>query len=534
MANVANPERARFDPLSNVLGMPDPQAAPAPHRWRGAAAGATAVAAALASGELVAALAGEPQTPVLAVGAEFVDRFAASLKEVAVAIFGTNDKPALVTGTVVVTLLLGAAAGALGRGRAWLVPGLVAVLASVGLAAQLADPRSSLLVAVVTAVVSTLVGWLVWRGLSGALERRAESGSRATPSRRHFLALTGAVAVAAAGMAAISRLVAGLRGETAAMPDAELPEPGSSVPIPDTAAFEADGVSPYVTDNDDFYRIDTALTVPRVDVTSWTLRVEGMVDAPLTIGYEELLAMPSVERPVTLQCVSNEVGGDLVDNAVWQGVPLLDVLEMAGVQGGAEQVFSTSVDGWTCGFPLAALSGERTALLAYAMNGEPLPPEHGFPVRLVVAGLYGYVSATKWLESIELTTWDGRDGFWVPRGWAKEGPIKLASRIDVPGDGEEVAAGSVVIGGVAWLPATGVGGVEVRLDGGEWRECELAPVANEDTWVQWRLRVELEPGRHVATVRAIDADGRPQDEAVRPPAPDGATGLHEREFDVVG
>ena len=503
--------------------------------WRSAVAGMVTVAAALATGELVAALLGAAQTPLLAVGAQFVDRFAASLKELAVAVFGTNDKPALLIGTVTVTLLLGAIAGVLARRIGWLVPALVAVLSLVGAAAQLADPRSSLVVVVVGGVAANAAGWAVWRLLGRGLGAGAASAGQRPPSRRDFLALSGVTAAAAAGAAALSRVAAGATGSGAPAPDIALPEPGDIVSIPDTAAFEADGVSPYVTSSEDFYRIDTALTVPRVDVANWRLRIEGMVDQPIEIDYEQLLAMPSVERPVTLQCVSNQVGGNLVDNAVWQGVPLADLLASVGVQQGAEQVFSTSVDGFTAGFPTAIVDGDRTVLVAYAMNGEPLPPEHGFPARLVVAGLYGYVSATKWLETIELTTWDGNDGYWVPRGWSKEGPIKLASRIDVPGDGESVPAGSVVLGGVAWLPDTGIGAVEVSLDGGDWVACELAPVANADTWVQWRLEApDVGVGSHRAEVRAQDARGDYQSEEELPPAPDGATGLHSREFDVVG
>ncbi|WP_162458294.1 molybdopterin-dependent oxidoreductase [Pseudactinotalea terrae] len=502
-------------------------------RWQRAVAGAVTVAAALAAGELVAAATGATETPLLAVGSQFVDTFAASLKELAVAIFGTNDKAALVTGTVIVTLLLGALAGVMSRRAPWLVPLLVLVLSVVGIASQIADPRSSLLLALLGAIVANVVGLLAWRVLGGEVARRGDSERDAPPSRRQFLTISGLTALAAAGVAAISRVVANVGGPTS-VPEIALPEPVSTVPLPDNAGFEAQGISPYVTDAEEFYRIDTALTVPRVDVSTWRLRIDGMVAEPLEIDFEQLLAMPSVEMPVTLQCVSNYVGGDLVDNAVWQGVPLLDLLERAGVRDGAEQVFSTSVDGWTCGFPLAALDGERTALVAYAMNGEPLLPEHGFPVRLVVAGLYGYVSATKWLETIELTTWDDRDGYWVPRGWAKEGPIKLASRIDVPAQGEQVGA-DAVIGGVAWLPATGVGAVEVQLDGGPWQECELAPVADVDTWVQWRLPVPgLEPGSHRAVVRAVDAEGNTQTDMEAPPAPDGATGWHAREFDVVG
>lgn len=498
--------------------------------WAGAIAGAVAVGGALATGELVSTAAGQSQTPVLAVGAEFVDRFAASLKEIAVAIFGTNDKVALVTGTVVVVLGLGAIAGLLGRRWPWLVPALVGALALVGVAAQLADARSSEITAVIGAVLAFAVGVVLWRVLTRARDRTTAS---AGGSRRRFLAMSGLAAVGSAVAAVASRALV-----PTAMADVTLPEPQQRVPLPttaDTAAFEADGISPYVTASEDFYRIDTALTVPRIDPTTWKLEISGMVDEPITLDLDQILAMPSVERPVTLQCVSNEVGGDLVDNAVWQGVPLLDVLAMAGVQADAEQVFTTSVDGFTAGFPVTALDGDRTALLAYAMNGEPLLPEHGFPVRLVVAGLYGYVSATKWLSSIELTTWADRDGFWIPRGWAKEGPIKLASRIDVPGPGDQFDVGAVVIGGVAWLPSTGVGAVEVSVDGGDWTECELAPVANDDTWVQWRLPLpDLAAGPHHAVVRARDADGTVQTDAVAPPAPDGSSGYHSREFDVVG
>ena len=233
---------------------------------------------------------------------------------------------------------------------------------------------------------------------------------------------------------------------------------------------------------------------------------------------------------MTLQCVSNDVGGNLVGNARWQGVPLADLLDRAGVRSRAEQVFSRSVDGWTSGFPLDVARDGRIAMVAYAMNGERLPLTHGFPARLVVSGLYGYVSATKWLESITLTTWDGADGYWVPRGWSKEAPIKLTSRIDVPRAGERVPAGTVALGGVAWAPSIGVSAVEVSIDDGPWLPCELGRVASEHTWVQWRLLADVRPGRHVARVRATDANGRRQIVAVQEPAPDGATGLHRVSF----
>ena len=282
----------------------------------------------------------------------------------------------------------------------------------------------------------------------------------------------------------------------------------------------------------DFYRIDTALLVPQVDADSWDLSVGGLVARPFSIGYDELLSLPSIEQVVTLQCVSNEVGDELVGTAVWQGVALATLLDRAGVKDSAEQVFSTSVDGWNCGFPISVLDGERPAMIAYAMNGERLPARHGFPARLVVSGLYGYVSATKWLSTIELTTWDGTDGYWVPRGWSKKGPIKLTSRIDVPRSGASVTPGRTPIAGVAWRPATGISAVQISIDGGDWLDCELGEVASEHTWVQWKRDWDATPGDHEVVVRAVDARGEPQITRYQEPAPDGATGLHRVSFTV--
>jgi hypothetical protein len=251
-------------------------------------------------------------------------------------------------------------------------------------------------------------------------------------------------------------------------------------------------------------------------------------DAParMRLAYDELLAMPMAERDVTLACVSNGVGGRYVGNARWLGVPLGDLLERAGVQAGATQIVGRSVDDFTVGFPTEAAFDGRTAMVAVGMNGEPLPIAHGFPARLVVAGLYGYVSATKWLAEIELTTWEAFDAYWIPRGWAKEAPIKLQSRIDVPRKNQEVTAGLVPVAGVAWSPPVGIGAVEVRIDDGPWVAAELGPLAGSESWRQWSYAWNAGPGGHVLTVRAIDADGNVQDEARRPPRPDGATGYH--------
>jgi DMSO/TMAO reductase YedYZ molybdopterin-dependent catalytic subunit len=296
--------------------------------------------------------------------------------------------------------------------------------------------------------------------------------------------------------------------------------------------FAEPGLSPFVTPTADFFRIDTALSIPRVDPSSWSLSIDGLVDRPFSLTFDELLALDAVEVPVTLQCVSNEVGGDLVGNAVWQGVPLALLLDRAGARPEGTQVVGRSVDGFTAGFPTELAGDGRTALVAYAMNGDLLPPRHGFPARLVVAGLYGYVSATKWLSEIELTRLEDVDGYWISRGWAKDGPIKIASRIDVPRSGASVAAGRVAVAGVAWAPVRGISAVEVQVDDGPWRPAMLGTAASDETWIQWHLAWDATPGRHVLRVRAVDGDGRRQIEDDAPPAPDGATGLHVRAVEV--
>ena len=286
------------------------------------------------------------------------------------------------------------------------------------------------------------------------------------------------------------------------------------------------GISPIVTPNSDFYRIDTALVVPSVDVNSWELSVSGMVNNPYTMTFRELIDMGLVETPVTLSCVSNKVGGHLVDNAVWRGVPLADVLNRAGVKNGATQIVGRSVDNWNSGFPTEYAFDGRVALVAVAMNGEPLPREHGFPVRLVIAGLYGYVSATKWLEEIRLTTWEGFDSYWVPRGWAKRGPIKTQSRIDVPRRGASVRAGRVAVAGIAWAPTRSIERVEVQIDDGPWVSAELSNNMSVNSWRQWVYAWDATPGKHRIRCRATDGTGSTQTSEERPPAPDGATGWH--------
>ncbi|MDE0375379.1 MAG: molybdopterin-dependent oxidoreductase, partial [bacterium] len=286
-----------------------------------------------------------------------------------------------------------------------------------------------------------------------------------------------------------------------------------------------EGVSELITPNDEFYVIDTAIGVPQVDHRAWTLSFTGRADNPYSITYDELLAMPLVERYITLCCVSNRVGGNLVGNAKWLGVPLRTLVERAGVRPDGNQLVGRSVDRFTVGFPTAAVFDGREALVAIGMNGEPLPLKHGFPARLVVSGLYGYVSATKWLTEVEFTGWNDFDAYWVPRGWAKQAPIKTQSRIDTPREGN-ITAGTNVIAGVAWAQTRGISRVQVRVDDGDWTNAHLPQELSIDTWRQWYLEHDFTPGAHTIAVRATDGTGRTQTDSVRPPRPDGATGYH--------
>jgi DMSO/TMAO reductase YedYZ molybdopterin-dependent catalytic subunit len=292
------------------------------------------------------------------------------------------------------------------------------------------------------------------------------------------------------------------------------------------------GLSSFITPNADFYRIDTALVVPQVDVAGWALKITGAVDRPYELSFDELVAMADVEETVTLQCVSNMVGGNLVGNATWQGVPLATLLDRAGVQPGGTQIVGRSVDGFTAGFPTEIGLDGRTALVAVAMNGEPLPAEHGFPARLIIAGLYGYVSATKWLDAVGLVPWEEFDGYWVPRGWSKEGPIKTASRIDVPRSGATLDAGQQAIAGLAWQPTLGIERVEVQVDDGPWMAATLGDVTSGNTWVQWYMPWDATSGEHRIRVRATNTNGETQTEQRADPAPDGATGWHSRTVKV--
>jgi DMSO/TMAO reductase YedYZ molybdopterin-dependent catalytic subunit len=509
----------------------------------GALAGVVAAGVALGASELVCGLAGSQPSLVTAVGTQFIDRFAASLKDLAVALFGTNDKVALIVGIVVVSLLLGAALGAASVRRPWVGIAGFAAFGVVGLLSYLDDPQGDAAAGVVAAIVAVAAGLATLFGLLHLLrlgrreaptapnEATAPTAPTAS-SRRLFLLAAGSLAAIAAGAAVLGRRLGRSDVVEAVRSSTDLPTPSAGSPVPDGDFTDVPGLSTFITPNDDFYRIDTALVIPQVDVADWRLRVEGMVDNPFELTYDELVAMADVEETVTLQCVSNEVGGSLVGNATWQGVRLETLLDRARVQPGGTQIVGHSVDGFTAGFPTDVGLDGRTALVAVAMNGEPLPARHGFPARLVVAGLYGYVSATKWLDSIGLGSWDDFNGYWITRGWAKEGPIKLTSRIDVPRSGATLDAGPQPIAGVAWQPNVGIARVEVQVDEDPWVEARLGDVATDDTWVQWYLPWDATPGEHRIRVRAVSQAGEVQTEERASPAPDGASGWHTRSVRV--
>ncbi|WP_275003951.1 molybdopterin-dependent oxidoreductase [Promicromonospora iranensis] len=512
-----------------------PRAHGAPHDAGWAAlAGVVAGAAGLAIAELVAAVVAPGASTLFAGGAAVIDVVPPWLKDFAVEAFGTNDK-AVLLGSMGLVLALGAAlAGWLELRRPPSGALLIGAVGVVGAIVAVLRPDATPLWAL-PSVVGIGGAVLLLRSaiarLRPAADLRAETGT--VVDRRGFLAVTGiAAGVAVLALAGSRVLSAGSAAVNVVREKIRLPAARETAPpVPAGADLELAGLAPYVTPNSDFYRIDTALRVPQLDPADWSLEVHGMVDEPFTITWDELLALPLEEHHVTLACVSNSVGGDLIGNALWLGYPIRALLERAKPQAGADMVLSRSDDGFTAGTPLDVLQDpDRASLLAIGMNGEPLPVDHGFPARLVVPGLYGYVSATKWVTSLKVTTFDADQGYWTPRGWSALGPIKVQSRIDVPR--ESVAAGAVTVAGVAWAQHTGIGRVEVRADDGDWVTAELAETVGSDTWRQWRVSLDLEAGDHTLAVRATDTEGLVQTEAEAPPAPDGATGWHTVDVSV--
>jgi len=493
----------------------------------GALAGLLAALVALGVAELVAAVVRPQASPVVAVGGSFIDATPVWLKDFAIRTFGTNDKPVLIGSILVVLVLLSLVTGALAVRRRVIGLAGVAVLGLVGAAsaatrpdAQFLDPLPSL----VGAVVGSFALLLVLRPITESVASQPVPDEQ----RRRFLVTGAAIAAAGVAAGAVGRVVTGRRSDvTAARAAVKLPAPASdAAPVPRGSDLKVPGLSSFRTPNPDFYRVDTALVVPQVATEGYVLRIHGMVEKEMELDFEAILARDLVERDITLACVSNEVGGKYVGNARWLGAPLAAILDEVGVDPDADMLLSTSADGMTIGTPTAVVMDGRDAMLAVGMNGEPLPAEHGFPVRMVVPGLYGYVSATKWLVDLELTRFDKAEPYWVERGWVPKAPIKTMSRIDTPKPFAKPQAGKVAVAGVAWAQQRGIDKVEVRVDEGQWQEARLAEVPSVDTWRQWVWEWDAKPGSHRIEVRATDSDGTTQTDKRAEPYPSGATGWH--------
>jgi DMSO/TMAO reductase YedYZ molybdopterin-dependent catalytic subunit len=486
--------------------------------------GVLATVAGMAAGHLVAALLDPASSPVLAVGSTVIDLTPTSVKEWAVAHFGTKDKTILVGSVMLGALLLAAIAGVLARRRFVLGAGLLVALVALAGAAAAVRPTagvSDLLPALVTGITGVAALW--WLCRAAGQERRY--GAADGVSRRGVLVAAGAVAAGAAVMGGVGHWVTSLRTQPS---DVTLPKPSDPAPaFPAGLDGKVDGISAFRTPTDKFYRVDTRLSLPVVDIDGYTLTIDGDVDEELTFSFDELLAMPLIERDITLTCVSNDVGGPYVGGARWVGVRLTDLLDRAGVGDTADQILSTDVDGFTISTPLDLATDGREAMVAVGMNGQALPQEHGFPVRLVIPGLYGFISATKWLTRMTLTTYADRDAYWTQRDWATDAPIKISSRIDTPQSFQEIDAGDTFVGGVAWAQHRGIDQVEVQVDGGPWQTAKLGPSAGDDYWRQWYLPWKADSGEHRLSVRATSKDGDVQTAVKATPFPEGSSGLQQ-------
>jgi DMSO/TMAO reductase YedYZ molybdopterin-dependent catalytic subunit len=531
-------------------------------------AGLAAVILGLGASELVAAVVAPSASPVLVVGSLMIDLAPGWAKETAIALFGTGDKVALLTGLGLVLSLVAAIAGVLERGKPPIGRVIIGAAGVFGVGAAITRNGSAafdIIPAAVATVVALITLGILLRAMDEPgrprpinpaslrsaglrstggrqpntveLARAAEAQRRESTrvTRRKFLGFTsGAVALGAVTAVGGYALQAGARAATAARAALKLPAPAvKAAAVSPGAELGVSGMPSVVVKNGDFYRIDTALQIPQLDPTQWELKITGMVKTPVTITFAELLALPLEESYTTLMCVSNEVGGSLIGNAKWLGYPIRHLLARAEPTSGADMVLSRSSDGFTASTPLTVLQEDsRNAILAVGMNDVPLPPEHGYPVRMVVPGLYGYVSATKWVTELEVTQFSKRSAYWTQRGWSARGPVKVESKINVPQQGTTVKAGSVTVAGVAWHQHNGIQKVEVQVDNGAWTETELATAISIDTWVQWKYDWQARSGQHTLRVRATSADGEVQTSVIAGTVPDGATGYHQIQVQV--
>lgn len=511
--------------------------------------GLLAAAFGIAIGTLIATLHDPAYGPIQVVASSAIDLPPAPVKEWATSTFGTSAKYVVVGAVVVTVLVLSLVAGVVAQRRRWWGAGLLAAVGLIGVLAGLRRPGGDPL-----AGVPSLIAGLVAAGTLLLLVHLAERQDRRSAeaavsvdhqiegekpraaatsaiNRRGLLIGIGSLVIVGGASLVAARYLTNRASAVASRVKALLPSPAEPLPpLPATVQAPVPGMTPFVTPNADFYRIDTAVIVPQVQAETWSLAIDGMVDRPFSITYAELLQMPMVERDITIMCVSNPVGGPYIGTARWLGTPLLPLLAQAGVAQGADQLLSTSIDGWTCSTPLDGLA-EREPLLAIGMNGEPLPIEHGFPVRMIVPGLYGFISATKWVTRIQATTYAAEPAYWTVRGWATDAPVLTNSRIDVPGGA--IAAGAVQLAGVAWaMNGDGIARVEVQIDAGPWQDANLADEPNARTWRQWWLDWDATPGEHLITVRATNGLGEVQTSEVRDVIPSGATGYDSRVIQV--
>jgi DMSO/TMAO reductase YedYZ molybdopterin-dependent catalytic subunit len=509
--------------------------------------GVLAAAFGVAIGTLVAAFIDPAYAPIEVVASTAIDLPPQPVKEWATSTFGTASK-SVVVGVVVVAVVVTAAwAGITARTRPRFGIQVMIVAGLVGAVAALLRPVDFFLAplpSIVAGAAAAIALWWLLRmatpspvagttpsvfasnGDFGAAESPAkwqEPTEVQSVSRRGVLLGIGGVVVVGGAALASARWLTTRASAVASRVAAVLPKAAEPLaPLPASVQAPVPGMAPFITPNADFYRIDTAVIVPQVTAEEWTLSFDGMVRRPFTLTYADLLDMPMVERDVTIMCVSNPIGGDLIGTARWLGTPLLPLLERAGIEPGADQLFSTSFDGWTCSTPLDGLA-EREPLLAIGMNGEPLPIEHGFPVRMIIPGLYGFISATKWVTRISASTYAQDPAYWTVRGWATDAPVLTGSRIDLPQG--SLTVGQIAIGGVAWaMDGDGISRVEVSIDDGSWQDAQLADQPTPRTWRQWWLEWEATPGRHTIAVRATNGLGETQTSEVRDVVPSGATG----------
>lgn len=501
--------------------------------------GGVAAAAVALGVAAVVAIPFRPQAdPRGAVGSAIVDLTPGPVKEFVIQALGGLDKLFLAVVVLIVIAAVAALAATYETPRRRVGSAIFVVAGLLACAAVLTRPDAAL-PDILPTVVGTAAGVAVLRLLALRVwhdpdAEPTDKRDEFDATRRMWLTTAGLLGFgAASGLVGlvIDRLTSSVAAERdiSVIPRPRVP----AAPIPPGVQPKDVALPSFLTDAGDFYRVDIALSVPQLSRDEWRLRIHGMVDREITYTFADLDRFEVIEKAITLTCVSNPVGGEYISTGMWTGYRLSDLLAAAGVSPDADMLLSKSVDGFTVGTPVEALGDGRDAMLAIGLNGQPLPVDHGYPARLVIAGLYGYVSATKWVTDLELTRFDRARAYWTKQGWAPRGPIKTESRIDVPKRGQHVPTGSTTFGGVAWAQNRGVRGVEVRIDEGPWQPAQLGDAYSNQTWRLWSFPWQANgPGSHTITVRATDNTGEVQTSEEAPTVPDGATGWHSVNFTV--